>query len=49
MNEPKFWDYLIFDDDCNIIGIKSDVPEDVIKEYQEWLAQQENAIQAGIK
>lgn len=49
MNEPKFWKYLIFDDDCNITGIKDDVPKEIKAEYEAWLKEEEKNRKAGIK
>lgn len=49
MKEPIFWEYLIFDDECNIKGIQLNAPEDVKAEYQAWLIQQENDKQKAIK
>lgn len=50
MNEPRFWEYLIFDDDdCNITGIKSDTPKEIKAEYELWLEEQEKNRKTGIK
>lgn len=49
MNEPRFWEYLIFDDDCNITGIKSDTPKEIKAEYELWLEEQEMNRKTGIK
>lgn len=49
MNEPRFWEYLIFDDDCNITGIKSDTPKEIKAEYELWLEEQEKNWKTGIK
>lgn len=49
MNEPRFWKYLIFDDDCNITGIESDTPEEIKAEYELWLNEQEKNRKTGIK
>ncbi|GAA0806733.1 hypothetical protein GCM10008910_45550 [Faecalicatena orotica] len=47
--KPRFWDYIIFDDDCNITGIEPDTPEDIKSEYEEWVKQKETNRKAGIK
>lgn len=49
MKEPRFWKYLIMDDDCNIIGIESDAPEDIKKEYEDWKLEEKANMKAGIK
>lgn len=49
MNEPRFWKYLIFDDDCNIMGIEADTPEEIKAEYEAWQREEEKSREAGIK
>ena len=39
---------MIMDDDCNIVGIEADAPEDIKKEYEDWKIEEAN-MKAGMK
>lgn len=47
--KPRFWDYITTDDDGFMNGIRSDAPEDIKKEYDDFIKREnENKIK-GIK
>lgn len=36
ISEPDFWDYAIFTDDGELLGIDEDAPKEVKKEFEKY-------------
>lgn len=45
MEQPIWWEYAVFDEDGYVKGIKEDSPDNVKKEYEEYL----KTLEKGIK
>lgn len=43
ISEPSFWEYLIINDDGEMIGIQDDIPENMKREFEAYIEMQKNA------
>lgn len=37
IEKPLFWDYVVFNDDAELVGIKKDAPQEAVESYEEYL------------
>ncbi len=47
--KPLFWDYAIFNDDAELIGIEEDAPQEAVESYEEYLKMKKKAEEEGLK
>lgn len=49
IEKPLFWDYAVFNDDAELVGIKKDAPQEAVESYEEYLKLKKKAEKEGFK